>query len=102
MLEFLILSIGMLSAFLMGHLFGYENGRLSAESKARKVKLKNKKTLQGPDPTPYKSDHIVSLRQYRDALVKQKMINQLSRNTLTYDPKSKNWIKVYDAEIVKD
>jgi membrane protein DedA with SNARE-associated domain len=83
MIEFIILLFAAAAAFCVGNIVGYSSGRKYGEKKA---------TFD----TLMKCVPIIADRE------REQMIDHISRQSLAFSQKQKQWIKVYDAEVTSE
>ena len=81
--ELIIIScIGLLS-YLAGNIMGWSSGKKYGEAKARFEILVNEQSRRS------------------EAEEREELINHISRQSLAFSQKQKQWIKVYDAEVIE-
>jgi hypothetical protein len=75
-------------AYIAGNITGWTSGKEFAEEKARFEALINQRFYTQP------LTHVS-----REAQEREELIDHISRQSLAFSQKQKQWIKVYDAEI---
>jgi membrane protein DedA with SNARE-associated domain len=83
MIEFFILICAMAAAFCVGNILGYTSGREYGEKRA-------------------KFESLMRHAHVRTNIEREQMIDHISRQSLAFSQKQKQWIKVYDAEIIDE
>jgi len=87
MIEFIILFFAAASAFCIGNIVGYASGKDYVEKKAAFEALMT---------------HVQPHIHARVSVEREQMIDHISRQSLAFSQKQKQWIKVYDAEIIDE
>jgi hypothetical protein len=81
--ELIVMSCVAILSYLAGNIMGWSRGKDYGEAKARFESLLNERPRR-------------SQTQEREEL-----IDHLSRQSLAFSQKQKQWIKVYDAEVIE-
>ena len=84
MLEVMIIVCLVIAAFCAGNVIGWSSGKEHGKASANFEMLFNNQRQQA---------HFDKVRE--------RLLNDLSRQALAFSQKQKHWIKVYDAEVVE-
>jgi len=87
MIEFIILFFAAAAAFCIGNIVGYASGKDYGEKKATFEAIMR---------------HVEPRMNVRVSREREQMIDHISRQSLAFSQKQKQWIKVYDAEIIDE
>ena len=79
--------VGVLS-YIAGNIVGWTSGKEFGEEKARFEALINQSFYAHPRP-----------QVSREVQEREELINHISRQSLAFSQKQKQWIKVYDTEV---
>ena len=75
-------------AYIAGNITGWTSGKKLGEEEARFEALINQSFYSHPRP------HVS-----REAREREELINHISRQSLAFSQKQKQWIKVYDTDV---
>jgi len=103
MIELFILVSGMGMAYCVGNIMGFSSGRRYVEDRIVKTIMRPSLEMEMNRPRNLWTDrNIINLDEHRDTRTREDLIDEISRNSLTYCEKEKHWMKVYDAEVIDE
>ena len=82
MLEIIIIVCFVIAAFCAGNVLGWSSGNTHGQAKAH-------------------FEMIINRQEHHRELEHERMLDDLSRQSLAFSQKQKHWIKVYDAEVIE-
>lgn len=82
MLEIMIITCFIIAAFCIGNVIGWSGGKTHGEAKAH-------------------FEMLISKQEHHRAHEHERLLDDLSRQSLAFSQKQKHWIKVYDAEVIE-